>query len=280
MKTLSAGIRRIAFGVLAVFAIAVPGRVGLARELGLDERIRAQEAIERAYYSHQLGATRRFEEAVRPEAIERKVRTYLKKSVALESLWGAPITAEMLAAEWKRIESGTRFPKRLQQIYQALGRDPVLIQECFVRPVLAERLLRQSYKTGAPGPAQDWDEWWSGIAPTLDERNVATIASSDYPSEETPATPSSAPPIAPATSCPPPDSWVPGILDDAPPSRVEHVSMMLSLGRSCVPSRRASTSRRGSRSRRPPSSSARSRRSSGGNTTSGSSAATGRRSRT
>src|SRR5262249_25859012 len=51
-----------------------------ARELSLDDRVNAQEAIERVYYAHQMGATRPFEEAVPRETIERKVRTYLDQS--------------------------------------------------------------------------------------------------------------------------------------------------------------------------------------------------------
>ena len=34
-----------------------------ARELTFDERVDAQEAIERVYYSYQIGATKSFEEA-------------------------------------------------------------------------------------------------------------------------------------------------------------------------------------------------------------------------
>ncbi len=113
-----------------------------ARDLTFEERIKAQEAIERVYYAHQAGATKRFEEAVTRPLLERKVSTYLKQTVALETLWHVPITADALQHELRRVRQSTRAPERLEEIFQALGHDDVLIQECFVRPVLVDRLAR------------------------------------------------------------------------------------------------------------------------------------------
>ena len=50
-----------------------------------------QKEIERVYYSHQIGATKPFEEAVPRPVLEAKVRTYLKESVALEKSWSTPV---------------------------------------------------------------------------------------------------------------------------------------------------------------------------------------------
>src|SRR5262245_55334090 len=58
----------------------------------LDDRIQAQRSIDRVLYSHQIGATKPFETAVPREVLERKVRTYLKQSVALEEFWKTPVT--------------------------------------------------------------------------------------------------------------------------------------------------------------------------------------------
>jgi hypothetical protein len=116
-----------------------------ARDLTFEDRVRAQEAIERVYYSHQIGATKSFEEAVPREAIEAKVRRYLKLSVALEQLWNMPVTAAMLDGETQRIAGGTRMPARLEEIYAALGHDLVLYEECYARQVLVERLARDSF---------------------------------------------------------------------------------------------------------------------------------------
>ena len=116
-----------------------------ARDLTFEERVRAQEAIERVYFAHQIGVTRSFEEVVPRSTLEKKVRTYLKQSAALETRWHTPITSEALRREMERIASKSRFPRRLNEIYSALGQDAFLIQECFVRPVLVDRLSRNFF---------------------------------------------------------------------------------------------------------------------------------------
>jgi N-acetylneuraminic acid mutarotase len=114
-------------------------------DLTFDDRVRAQEKIERAYYSHQNGARLPFEEAVQRSLLEMKVETYLRQSAALEEFWHTPITASALDAELERISGHTRFPERLQELYAALGNDSFLIKECFVRSILADRLSRSFF---------------------------------------------------------------------------------------------------------------------------------------
>src|SRR3989338_6283309 len=121
---------------------------GGARRLSFEQRLLAQGAIERVYHSHRLGPTRPFEEAVPRHLLERKVRTYLAQSVALEKVWKSPISAGALRRELERIAANTRFPERLRTIYEALGNDAYLIQETFVRATLADRLAR-GYFAGA-----------------------------------------------------------------------------------------------------------------------------------
>jgi hypothetical protein len=115
-------------------------------ELSFEDRVKAQEAIERVYYSHQLEARQSFEEAVPHSVLESKVTRYLKQSAALDQVWKTPVTAEMLKHEWERISRNTRFPERLPEIYAALGNDPVLVQECFVRPSLVDHLVRNLFQ--------------------------------------------------------------------------------------------------------------------------------------
>jgi len=138
MKTRTAWGR----GLLLTFTVCAGLGMARARELTFEDRVRAQEAIERVYYSHQIGATQAFEDAVPRRVLEEKVRTYLKESAALEGVWKAPITADTLEAELNRIAGSTRFPERLEEIYAALGQDVFLLQECFARPVIADRLVR------------------------------------------------------------------------------------------------------------------------------------------
>ncbi len=118
---------------------------GRTRELTFEERVRAQEAIDRLYYSHQIGVSRPFEEAVPRAILEKRVRTYLKQSAALEAFWKTPITGLALQKELERIASNSRFPERLEEIYDALGRDELLIRECLARPILADRLSRNFF---------------------------------------------------------------------------------------------------------------------------------------
>ncbi len=125
--------------VLALSVLTVT-HAAWARDLTFDERVAAQEAIERVYYSHQIGATLPFEEAVPEEILENKVRRYLEQSLALERLWDTPVTAEALRAEIQRIAERTQMPDRLREIYTALGNDPFLIEECVARPALVQRL--------------------------------------------------------------------------------------------------------------------------------------------
>src|SRR5262245_33940739 len=79
------------------------GPAPLPRTLSLADRVRAQEAIERLYYRHQIGATKPFEEAVPRAVIEGKVRRYLEESVALETYWKTPVTDEALQRELERM---------------------------------------------------------------------------------------------------------------------------------------------------------------------------------
>src|SRR5262249_11228003 len=69
----------------------------------------------------------------------------LRLSVALQEIWGTSVTAEALRHEVERIAAQTRLPERLEEIYDALGRDPLLVQECLARPALAERLARRFF---------------------------------------------------------------------------------------------------------------------------------------
>jgi N-acetylneuraminic acid mutarotase len=136
----------------AVLAVAIPVLVCpivLARDLTFEERVKAQEAIERVRYSHQEGATRSFEQAFARAPLEEKVRTYLKESVAVERFWNSPITAEMLERELQRMGGGTRMPDRLAELFAALGNDPVLIQECLARPALVDRMARNLFDADA-----------------------------------------------------------------------------------------------------------------------------------
>lgn len=134
----------------AVACFALSAAPVVARDLSFEERVRAQDAIERVYYAHQIGATKPFEQAVPREVIERKVLRYLALSAEAERRAGSPIDASALRREMERIARGTRLPGRLRELYAALDRDPVLVAECLARPALVHRLAADA---GGPAPS-------------------------------------------------------------------------------------------------------------------------------
>src|SRR5258706_10309959 len=105
---------RIVCASALVFGVCIA--TAHARDLTFEDRVNAQAAIERVYYSHQIGATKPFEEAMPRAVLESKVRTYLKESVALETIWRTRVTSEMLRRELERMTARTRMPERLREI--------------------------------------------------------------------------------------------------------------------------------------------------------------------
>jgi N-acetylneuraminic acid mutarotase len=116
-----------------------------ARTLTFADRVRAQDAIERVYYRHQIGTAKPFEEAVSRVVIEAKVHRYLEESAAVETLWKTPITDVALERELERMAGGTRLPERLKELFAALDNDAFLVKECVARATLADRLARNFY---------------------------------------------------------------------------------------------------------------------------------------
>ena len=134
---------------LGVLLLLISGSGGITQtpQLTFADRVKAQEAIERVYYSHQIGLKSRFEEMVPRSLLVDKVRTYLRQSTALEQFWRSPITAEALERELHRMADQSRMPERLAELYAALDNDTILIQECLVRPVLVGRLAHNFYSS-------------------------------------------------------------------------------------------------------------------------------------
>src|SRR2546427_6654612 len=119
-----------------VIAFAATLLVGIttlpARELTFEERVQAQRAIEEVYWRHRIWPKENPRpkpplSAVMPDAaIRAKVEDYLKKSNALEILWGCPITSEQLQAEIDRMVANTRDSQMLRELFDALGNNPFL----------------------------------------------------------------------------------------------------------------------------------------------------------
>jgi hypothetical protein len=132
----------------AVFLLAIRPSIASEsrqRNLTFEDRVKAQGSIERVYYRHQEGATKPFEQAVPRSVLERKVRAYLKQSVALDYIWKTPVTAEALHRELERMTRDTQMADRLRELFAALGDDPFVIEECLARATLVDRLTRNFY---------------------------------------------------------------------------------------------------------------------------------------
>ena len=126
------------------------------RYVTFEERVKAQRAIERVYFSHRISPSRRFEDHVSDAVLRQKVTTYLLQSSALGEYWSSPVTGEALVAELERIQKQTLYPARLEEIYDALGNDSILIQETFVRSSLVGRLSRSFFANDRRIHGESW----------------------------------------------------------------------------------------------------------------------------
>ncbi|MEX1309108.1 MAG: hypothetical protein AB1Z65_01690, partial [Candidatus Sulfomarinibacteraceae bacterium] len=79
-----------------------------------------------------------------------EIAANVEKSLLYESvlreLWGDVLTPGSIQAEMDRIATETLHPDLLRDVFRALDNDGSLIAECFVRPRLAERLVRERYE--------------------------------------------------------------------------------------------------------------------------------------
>jgi N-acetylneuraminic acid mutarotase len=121
------------------------------RELSFEDRVAAQRAIERVYWSHRIwpkdnpAPKPAFEDAVPESTLRQKVEDSLKGSAMLERIWGRRIAATQLQGEVNRIVRGTRQPAVLNELFHALGDDPPAIAETLARASLVNRLLHSLY---------------------------------------------------------------------------------------------------------------------------------------
>jgi hypothetical protein len=117
-----------------------------ASNLGFEERVACEQAIQEVYYSHrswpQDSAKPPFQVAVSREQIEARVRASEDKARLLDERWGYRINAAQLQAEIERMATKSRRPDRLGELWAALGNDSLLVAECLVRPLLVERRIR------------------------------------------------------------------------------------------------------------------------------------------
>lgn len=152
-------MRRVYLCICIIITASLSVTVLNAREpLTFQQRVKAQEAIERVYYKHRIwpkanpGPKPSFEQMVPETVIEAKVRDYLKKSAALDEFWHRPITGKQLQAEMNRMARQTRDPAMLKELFQALHDDPYVIAECLARQLLARHRVASLFKDSKGDP--------------------------------------------------------------------------------------------------------------------------------
>ncbi|MFN7967338.1 MAG: hypothetical protein U0V87_16800 [Acidobacteriota bacterium] len=136
----------LAVSVFALFGlVALTATFAGASELSLEQRVAAQTAIQNVYLAHQSAPEGAASSSISPSIAETRVLNALRQNAALARQWGVEVTDAMLNAELDRIARDTRMPDRLQELYDVLGNDPVLVIETLVRPQLVERLAHRAF---------------------------------------------------------------------------------------------------------------------------------------
>jgi N-acetylneuraminic acid mutarotase len=144
--------------LLAFLGAEGPSNVS-QRTLTFAERVTYQRAIEDVYWRHRIWPTERpdpkpsLDEVMSQAQIEKKVEDYLRDSQALEEHWQRPITPDQLQAEMERMARDTKQPEVLQELFEALGNDPLVIAECLAKPILTERLTADLAVVAGVSPA-------------------------------------------------------------------------------------------------------------------------------
>lgn len=143
--------RKIALGLIVVCTLAGSVTAPAGQPVTFQQRVEAQEAIERVYYAHRIWPAENptpkpsFEQMVPRVVLSARVNDYLKKSASLAEFWQRPIEPEQLQAEMDRMAQRTKNPAMLKELFAALDNDPTLIAECLARPALADRLLSNCF---------------------------------------------------------------------------------------------------------------------------------------
>src|SRR5204862_4862378 len=106
-----------------------------AASLDDERRVDAHRAVERVLWAHRIwpgsnpGGKPPLEEVLPEDRLRARVDEVLRKSDALASIWKRPIGNHELQAEIDRMLRDSRDPVMLNEMFDALGRDPVLIGE-------------------------------------------------------------------------------------------------------------------------------------------------------
>ncbi len=137
--------------ILTLSLCVISTQLFSAESLTFEQRVKAQEAIERVYYNHRIWPADNpdpkpsFETVVNDISIDVKVKDFQNKSYLLEKVWQKHVDNTMLQAEIDRIVKKSKDRTLLKELFDALDNNPTLIAECLARPILTDRLVRSLY---------------------------------------------------------------------------------------------------------------------------------------
>jgi N-acetylneuraminic acid mutarotase len=150
-----AKLRKVFVFIAFIITICLNNKVYSGEEvkssLSLEERMGCQLAIEKIYWNHRIWPKENkkpkpsIDAIINQEFLKEKVEDVLRKSNAIEHYLGHGITGAQMQAEINRIVRNSKQPKVLKELFEALGNDPHLIAECLVRPILADKILRNIF---------------------------------------------------------------------------------------------------------------------------------------
>jgi hypothetical protein len=114
-------------------------------KLSFDARVDATRAVERARYRFVLNTSEPFDKVYPRDLFVTRVRRQMDEERLLVSRYGLPITAKMLADEFRRIEVTTKDEDQWNEVKAVLGNNRQFVEEIFCRPLLVSRLLRAKF---------------------------------------------------------------------------------------------------------------------------------------
>jgi hypothetical protein len=136
------GVQEELRGVTSAFALAL---LLAAPPLSFAVRVDGARAVERARYAFVIGATKPFDEVYPRSVFEKRVERERAEERVLSSQFGMRVTAELLSAEYERVERETRASDQWEAIKKALGNSRRKIEDVFCRPLLVDQVLRARF---------------------------------------------------------------------------------------------------------------------------------------
>jgi len=129
---------------LAMCFVLGPASAG---DRSFNEQVAGQRAIEQVYWAHRTwpadNATAKpsLDSVLSDAALRAKLTRSLARTATVEERIGRTITRKELRTEVQRMIRDSHRPDILDELFAALGRDQLLIEDLLARPILTEKLV-------------------------------------------------------------------------------------------------------------------------------------------